>query len=236
MAANATPGGTDLGRRIRERRGRVGLSCDEVAQLAGLAPEYLAYLESSPAPNPTQATLTRLAAALGTSVGSLSGAGLNLPPGQRTAGQNPVLGRLTADECRAMIKPGGVGRILFVEPGRGPVAIPVNYRTDGDDVVFRVAGGGPITAALHAPAEAAPVSPGAENRPASVSFDVDHLDEALGEGWSVLVTGTASIVTDAAELDHVRSLGVEPWAGGERETYVRLVVHQITGRAIRVTG
>jgi transcriptional regulator with XRE-family HTH domain len=236
MAANATPSGTDLGRRINEQRGRVGLSRDEIAGLAGLAPEYLAYLESSSAPNPTQATLTRLAAALGTSVGALSGAGLTLPPGQRAAGQNPVLHRLTADECRTMIKPGGFGRFLFVEPGRGPVAIPVNYRMDGDDVVFRTASGGPITAALQSPAETSSSLKRTDNRQASVSFDVDHLDEALGEGWSVLLTGSASVITDAAELDLVRSLGVEPWAGGRRETYVRLVVHQVTGRAIRITG
>jgi transcriptional regulator with XRE-family HTH domain len=236
MAANTPPAGTDLGRRIREQRARVGLSCDEIAQLAGLAPSYLAYLESSLAPNPAQATLTRLAAALGTSVGELCGAGLNLPLGQRAAATNPVLYPLTADDCRAMIKPGGLGRILFVEPGRGPVAIPVNYRMDGDDVVFRVSSRGPITAALQAPPEAAQAPAGADSPQASVSFDVDHLDEALGEGWSVLLTGSARLITDAAEVGRVGSLGVEPWAGGERETYVRLVVRQATGRAIRVTG
>ena len=221
MTANTAAGGTDLGRRICEHRERAGLSRAETAERAGLSAGYLAYLESSQDPNPTQATLIRLAAALGTSPGALSGAGLTMPPGQRAAAAHPILSSLTADECRALMSPGGVGRVLFVEPGRGPVAIPVNYRMDGADVVFRTREGGGM-------AEGIPGGP--------VSFDVDHLDEALGEGWSVLVTGTASVITDMAELDRAAALGVEPWAGGERPVYVRLETGKVTGRAIRVTG
>lgn len=221
MTANTAAGGTDLGRRISEQRDRAGLSLAETAERAGLAAEYLAYLESSQDPNPTQATLIRLAAALGTSPAALSGAGLTLPPGQRGAAAKPVLASLTADECRALIAPGGVGRVLFVEPGRGPVAIPVNYRMDGPDVVFRTGVRTGIAESI---------------RQGPVSFDVDHLDEALSEGWSVLVTGTASVISDPAELDRAAALGVEPWAGGDRPLYVRLRVRQVTGRAIRVTG
>jgi transcriptional regulator with XRE-family HTH domain len=221
MSARIAPGGTDVGRRIREQRGRTGLSRAETAERAGLTPQYLIYLETSPDSSPTQATLIRLAAALGTSMSALSGAGLNLPPGQRGAATNPVLASLSADECRALIAPGGVGRVLYVEPGRGPAAVPVNFRMDGDDVVFRTGGGTRLADIL---------------LQASVSFDVDHLDEALGEGWSVLLTGTAGVITDPGELDRVSSLGIDPWAGGDRRTYIRLRVHQVTGRAIRVTG
>ncbi len=221
MAANTTTGGTDFGRRIREQREQAGLSRTETAERAGLVPQYLIYLETSPDSAPTQATLIRLAAALGTSVSALSGAGLNVPPGQRGAAVKPVLATLSAEECQALIAGGGVGRVLFVEAGRGPVAIPVNYRMDGDDVVFRTGGDARLTDSL---------------RQASVSFDVDHLDDALAEGWSVLLTGTAAVVTEPDELDHVRSLGIEPWAGGVRQTFVRLRVHQVTGRAIRATG
>jgi transcriptional regulator with XRE-family HTH domain len=221
MAASVASGGTDIGRRIREQRERVGLSRAETAERAGLAPEYLSYVETSADCSPTQATLIRLAAALDTSVSALSGAGLNVPPGQRGTATNPVLAKLSPDECLALIGPGGVGRMLFVEPDRGPVAIPVNYRMDGDDVVFRTAVGTRM----------------AENlRQANVSFDVDHLDDALAEGWSVLLTGTASVITEPDELDFAQSLGIEPWAGDDRQTYVRLQVRQITGRAIRVTG
>ncbi len=221
MAPSVASGGTDIGRRIREQRERAGLSRAETAEQAGLAPEYLNYLETSPDCSPTLATLIRLAVALGTSVSVLSGAGLNVPPGQRSAAANPVLATLSPDECRALIGSGGVGRLLVVEPGRGPVAIPVNYRMDGDDVIFRTGAGTRMVDSLGQ---------------ASVSFDVDHLDDALAEGWSVLLTGTASVITDPAELQRAEALGIEPWAGGDRETYARLRVREVTGRAIRVTG
>ncbi len=220
MAASVASGGTDIGRRVREQRERMGLSRAETAEQAGLALEYLVYLETSPDCSPSQAALIQLAAALDTSVRALSGAGLSVPPGQRGAAANPVLTTLSADECRALVARGGVGRVLVVEPGRGPVAIPVNYRMDGEDVVFRTGGGTLIADSLGQ---------------GSVSFDVDHLDDALAEGWSVLLTGKASVITEPDELDHARSLGIEPWAGGDRATYVRLHVDQVTGRAIRVT-
>jgi transcriptional regulator with XRE-family HTH domain len=221
MSASIASGGTDIGRRIREQREQVGLSRAEIAERAGLTPQYLIYLETSPDSSPTQATLIRLAAALGTSIGALSGAGLNVPPGQRGAAVNPVLASLSERECRSLIAHGGVGRVLFVEPGRGPVAVPVNYRMDGDDVLFRTGDDTQLAESLR--------------RQANVSFDVDHLDEALGEGWSVLLTGTASAITEPDELGRLRSLDIEPWAGGDRQTYIRLRPHLVTGRAIRAT-
>jgi nitroimidazol reductase NimA-like FMN-containing flavoprotein (pyridoxamine 5'-phosphate oxidase superfamily) len=186
-----------------------------------MAPQYLSYLESSPAANPSPATLTRLAAALGVAPSTLEGAGLNMPPGQRSAAKNATLHELTEAECRALIAPGGVGRFLFVQAGRGPVAIPVNFKLDGDDVVFRTSGDSAITEGVH-------------EQP--VSFDVDQLDDALGEGWSVLLTGTARVISGAAETSRAQALGIEPWAGGDRDLYVRLVPTQITGRRIRVSG
>jgi len=68
-----------------------------------------------------------------------------------------------------------------------------------------------------------------------VSFEVDHLDEALAEGWSVLVSGEARVVTDPGELAAVSALGVAPWAGGDRDSYVRIIASEVTGRRIRAT-
>jgi transcriptional regulator with XRE-family HTH domain len=218
MGNDGDSAGTDVGRRIAEQRDRLGLTVTQAAERAGMSPEYLAYLESSMAPNPAQATLIRLAAALGTTAGALSGAGQSLPPGQRSAAKGALLDSMTAAECEQHLAGGGIGRFLFVEPGRGPVAIPVNFRMDGDDVVFRTGSGGGIWAGLH------------ERR---VSFDVDHFDDALSEGWSVLITGKAAVITDPAGLERAEALHIEPWAGGDKPVYVRLTGSQITGRRIR---
>jgi nitroimidazol reductase NimA-like FMN-containing flavoprotein (pyridoxamine 5'-phosphate oxidase superfamily) len=177
-----------------------------------MAVTYLAYLETSPDARPTPA-------ALGTSARAIAGAGMDLPPGRQPAGQRPALEALSAGECRAFLNDGGVGRFMFSEP-RGPVAVPVNFRMLGDDIVFRTAASASLVAGV------------VQQR---VSFEVDHLDEALGEGWSVLISGHARTVTDRAELAEVERLKVTPWAGGTRETYVRITADVITGRRIRAT-
>jgi transcriptional regulator with XRE-family HTH domain len=219
MESDSGHGGTDLGRRLQERRHRAGLTIQDAASRAGMADSYLAYLETSPDAAPTTAALARLAAALDTTTHAITGAALDLPPGRQLPDQHPVLRPLDAAECRGFLGTGGVGRFLFVAP-RGPVAMPVNFRMLGDDIVFRTEDSTTLAAAAAAP-------------PQPVSFEVDHLDEALGEGWSVLVSGHAHVVTDAAERDEVASLEIAPWAGGAKRTYVRIVAGQVTGRQIR---
>jgi transcriptional regulator with XRE-family HTH domain len=217
MGSNTGHLGGDLGRRVAEQRDRAGLSREEAASRAGMAPNYLEYLETSPAPNPTQGDLTRLAAALGTTAAALGGAGLNLPPGLRRAARNPVLETLTPAQCHEYLVPGGVGRFLFLA-SRGPVAIPVNYRMLLGDIVFRTG-----SAAIIAACEQGQL----------VSFDVDHIDDVLGEGWSVLASGAASVMPAGAGLEEAAMLVITPWAGGDRDTCIRLVPAEITGRRIR---
>jgi nitroimidazol reductase NimA-like FMN-containing flavoprotein (pyridoxamine 5'-phosphate oxidase superfamily) len=66
-----------------------------------------------------------------------------------------------------------------------------------------------------------------------VAFEVDHVDEALSQGWSVLVRGRAHCVTNPAELQIVRrDASIWPWPGGDRDVYVRVMPDAITGRRI----
>jgi transcriptional regulator with XRE-family HTH domain len=219
MDASAPRGGTDLGRRIREHRQHAGLAAAEAADRAGMAVTYLAYLEDDPDASPTPATLARLAAALGISSRQLTGAGPDLAPGQGRPDIRSVLEVLSQAECRAYLGAQGIGRFVFVN-ARGPVAVPVNYKMLGDDIVFRTNAWTTLAGS-------------AERR---VSIEVDHIDEALCEGWSVLASGQAHRVTEAAEREQVKALDIRPWAAGERETYIRLAPTAITGRRLRGTG
>jgi transcriptional regulator with XRE-family HTH domain len=207
----------DLGRRVAERRSELGLTVDEVAARSGMSATYLRVVESNPAPQLSRAALWKLAAALETSVDDLTGSGMEAPPGREQPSVLPILEVLSVDECRAMIAPGGVGR-LVVDDDRGPVAVPVNFRMSGDDVIFRTE---PDSSFL------------ADLVDRVVSFEVDHLDDALSEGWSVLLTGHGRVIVDRAEQAVAEALGIAPWAGGERGTYVRLVPGTVTGRRIR---
>jgi hypothetical protein len=66
-----------------------------------------------------------------------------------------------------------------------------------------------------------------------VGFEVDHIDDALHEGWSVLVHGRAQRIREGAGLERARALRIEPWSGAERDVYVRVTASAITGRRIR---
>ena len=206
----------DLSKRITWRRAELHLSQAQVAAQAGLSLRYLEYLERYPA-RPAPAALRRLAAALRTTPAALLGGGANVPPGH---GARPadlrIISKLTPAECRRLIASGGVGRIAFTTL-TGPMVLPVNFVVLADTIVIRTAEGTVIDGHADGP----------------VALEVDHIDEALCQGWSVLVRGPVHRVTHPGELRRLQEdAAVWPWPGGEREVYVRIVPSQITGRRI----
>ncbi|MEU6809966.1 pyridoxamine 5'-phosphate oxidase family protein [Streptomyces sp. NPDC046831] len=205
----------DVGRRLAAARERLGLSIEETARLARMSPQYLSYLEHHPA-EPSLAALMRLADALGTTLIELQGGDQELPPGQGHALLHPRLRDLDQDECRSLLSTHGVGRVALTTPD-GPVVLPVNYEVVQDGLVFRTAPGTAPAAAV-----------GAE-----VAFEVDHVDDVMGQGWSVLVVGRAEDVTDPGTVrrleEHARS---DPWAGEGRTLWIHIRAARMTGRRI----
>ncbi|MEV0353370.1 pyridoxamine 5'-phosphate oxidase family protein [Nonomuraea sp. NPDC050680] len=210
----------DLGRRITYHRVRLGLTLDQVAERAEMSPGYLQYLEERPG-TPTTETMYRLAGALETTIDDLLGGGVDRPPGRGRAKAAPTLESLDPEECLKLIEPGGIGRVAF-NGSHGPTVLPVNYRLHHGSIVFRTAPGGPMDQDLRT---------GAEGVEIKVGFEVDRIDDAQREGWSVLIQGPAHHLSPD-ELPEVTDSGVTPWAGGERHLYIRIVPHQITGRRI----
>ncbi|MEU8279656.1 pyridoxamine 5'-phosphate oxidase family protein [Microbispora bryophytorum] len=209
---NARPG--DLGRRITYHREKLGLAREQVAERAGMAPGFLEYLEQRPS-SLTQGVLLRLAAALETTADELLGGTTDRPPGGGAAAAYPVLRALEPHECLRLVAPGGVGRVAFTGP-TGPVVLPVNYTVHHDTVVFRTRVGGSIGEGV------------LESVTTMIGFEVDHIDEARREGWSVLIQGPAGPVAP----DELPIPGLEPWPGGDRGLHIRIVPHHITGRRI----
>jgi transcriptional regulator with XRE-family HTH domain len=208
----------DLSKRIARRRAELRLSRVQVAARAGLSLRYLEYLERYPA-RPGGAVLRKLAAALQTTPAALLGAGAQLPSAPGHSARPPVVTRLLPTECRQLIAPGGIGRIAFGTTS-GPVVLPVNFAVVAGTIVIRTSEGSMIEG--HADDQ--------------VAFEVDHLDEALCQGWSVLVRGPAHRVAHPAELHHVRrDAAVWPWPGGDHDVYVRIIPDRITGRRIEST-
>ncbi|WP_336215243.1 pyridoxamine 5'-phosphate oxidase family protein [Nonomuraea sp. LPB2021202275-12-8] len=211
----------DLGQRVAYHRERLSLTREDLAERAGMTAGYVEYVEGNPA-NVTQGTLVRLAGALETSTDDLLGGGTNGPPGYAGAVTKPVLNELGPEECLRLIAAGGIGRVAFSGPS-GPTVLPVNYRMHDGAVVFRTRAGGPMDQNLRTRLEGVEVK---------IGFEVDWIDEAKREGWSVLIQGPAHHVT-SDETPAVSGARVDSWAGGERELYIRIIPHQITGRRIR---
>ena len=206
---------SDLARRVTRRRTELGLTIEELAQRAGIDPNYLGYFERNADARLSASSLLLVALALGTSPLVLAGGEVDRPPGRGRAGRHPSLETLTEEQCEAHLAAGGVGRIVF-NGERGPVALPVNFESAGGNIIVST---DVDKAALLA---TQPV----------VGFEVDRVDDALSEGWSVLVSGTARRVDDPDEVLRLSSLDLEAWAGGDRHALICITPTNVTGRVI----
>jgi uncharacterized protein len=124
---------------------------------------------------------------------------------------------LDRDQCLRLLAGAEIGRLAVIA-GNTPAIFPVNYALDGETIVFRT---DPGTKLAHGPQ-------------ARASFEVDSIDPARRTGWSVVAAGRLDEVThyDAATFDRVRRLAIEPWAGGDKVHWMRLVPDRVTGRRI----
>jgi nitroimidazol reductase NimA-like FMN-containing flavoprotein (pyridoxamine 5'-phosphate oxidase superfamily) len=214
-SAAGTSNPTDLARRVTHRRQELGLTTEELAQRAGVDPTYLRYFERSADARLSFGTLNLIALILDTTPTALAGGDIDRPPGRGRAGRHPSLETLTREQCDTHLATGGVGRVIY-STERGPVALPVNFEFTGGEVILST----DVGKADHL------------EKQFLVGFEIDRVDEALSEGWSVLVSGPARIVDDPEEIVRLSSLDVEAWAGGERHALVKITPDTVTGRVI----
>jgi nitroimidazol reductase NimA-like FMN-containing flavoprotein (pyridoxamine 5'-phosphate oxidase superfamily) len=134
-----------------------------------------------------------------------------------------VLEPLDKAECLRLISPGGIGRIAYV--GRfGLTVLPVNYKLHEGAIMFRTAQDSPTGEDLRT---------GIAHAEYKVAFEIDQINPATREGWSVLIQGPAHHMDSEAERTTVMASGVEPWPDGTREHAIRITPDLITGRRLR---
>jgi nitroimidazol reductase NimA-like FMN-containing flavoprotein (pyridoxamine 5'-phosphate oxidase superfamily) len=121
------------------------------------------------------------------------------------------------DECLRLLAGDEIGRLAVVA-GNTAIVLPVNYTLDGESVVFRTDPGTKLD----------------QGPRARASFEVDAFDRERRTGWSVVATGRLEEVTmyDSTTFDRVRRLAVDPWAGGDKAHWMRLVPDRVTGRRV----
>ncbi len=136
-------------------------------------------------------------------------------PGSEGAGPE----ELDRRRCLELLGSVPVGRI-GVSVRALPVILPVNFVMAGEDVVFRTIPGTKLDAAAAG---------------AVVAFEVDSYARDGSWGWSVLIQGRCSEITDPREMEIVQALPLRAWAfrGGIAERFVRIETTFVSGRRFR---
>jgi nitroimidazol reductase NimA-like FMN-containing flavoprotein (pyridoxamine 5'-phosphate oxidase superfamily) len=124
---------------------------------------------------------------------------------------------LDEPEALALAASMPVGRIAYVREDKLFVA-PVNFVLEQRDVLIRTGDGAELLEAAR--------------RKASAALEVDNIVDWSRSGWSVLIRGRLTEVTDSETVRWVLSSTLRPWTGGKRDHVVRLSGEEVTGRRI----
>jgi hypothetical protein len=131
------------------------------------------------------------------------------------------LEELPLDICMQHLREHSVGRIAFAVSD-GPLVFPVNYRLVESPGVqwlaIRTRPGGVI-----------------DRAPVQVAFEIDEIDTARKQGWSVLVRGTLHRI-DADAADFRNRFDPEPWVLTERDSWLAVAPFAISGRALHAAA
>lgn len=130
---------------------------------------------------------------------------------------------LEKSECWNRLRTSDVGRIAVYAEVEGVDIFPVNHVVDGGTIVFRTADGTKLARIDNGYA---------------VAFEVDGTDGTDGteHAWSVVVRGTAHVISRREELFDIFDLDVRPWHDGDKPRFVRIVPESVTGRDFTVSA
>lgn len=135
------------------------------------------------------------------------------------------LEELSQSECWTLLRTVDVGRLATPTPQGGVDIFPVNHLVDQGSIVFRSAMGTKLSNAVEAD---------------EVAFEADNAarthDLQTDDPWSVVVHGTAQLITIGTELFDTFDLTVRPWHVSNKPYFVRLVPTTVSGRRFRIDG
>ncbi|MFE7816316.1 pyridoxamine 5'-phosphate oxidase family protein [Streptomyces sp. NPDC057433] len=124
---------------------------------------------------------------------------------------------LGRQECLRLMGTVPVGRVVYTRRAL-PAVLPVNFVLEQDgSVLLRTAAASELVRAIDG---------------AVVAFETDDIDAVRQAGWSVVVTGPATVVTDPAEHARLARTGPVSWVPATREAFVRIGPELVTGREL----
>lgn len=110
----------------------------------------------------------------------------------------------------------GLGRVVFTRDAL-PAIRAVNHLVDNGRVILRTRLSGQISTAVRSGTDPGVV----------VAYEADDLDPQRQLGWSVVVTGLATTVTDPEHIARYEQL-LQPWVNTV-DTVVAIEPHIVTG-------
>ncbi len=128
--------------------------------------------------------------------------------------QAPVAA-LADDESWQLLSGVSLGR-LVTSMGDQLEIFPVNFVTQRRTVLFRTAEGTKLFATV---------------MNERVLFEAD--DHTVAEGWSVILRGTAKILTAAEDIHEAERAQLLPWTATEKLRFVRITPSEVSGRRFR---
>lgn len=126
---------------------------------------------------------------------------------------------LDRQECLTLMAKAPIGRIVHTRQAL-PAVLPVNFCLDGD-------GDGAVLLRTSADSELVRAVDGVV-----VAFEADEVDAVAHSGWSVVVTGRATVVRDPDEHARLCRVGPRSWAPSPKEVFVRVEPELVTGREL----
>jgi uncharacterized protein len=124
---------------------------------------------------------------------------------------------LGRQECLRLMAKAPIGRIVYTRHAL-PAVLPVNFTLDGDGaILLRTSAATELVRAIDG---------------AVVAFEADDVDAARHSGWSVVVTGTATVVTDQDEHRRLARTGPVSWVPAPQAVFVRIEPELVTGREL----
>ncbi|MBD0842030.1 MULTISPECIES: pyridoxamine 5'-phosphate oxidase family protein [unclassified Streptomyces] len=131
--------------------------------------------------------------------------------------RNDGFRELHRQECLRLLAKAPVGRIVHTRHAL-PAVLPVNFRLEDDGaVLLRTAADSEMVRAVDG---------------AVVAFEADEVDSVAHSGWSVVVTGPATVVTDPAENARLERTGPRSWVPSPNEVFIRIEPALVTGREL----
>jgi nitroimidazol reductase NimA-like FMN-containing flavoprotein (pyridoxamine 5'-phosphate oxidase superfamily) len=132
--------------------------------------------------------------------------------------QNDAFRALDRPECLRLLAKVPVGRVVYTRRAL-PAVLPVNFALDTDaSVLLRTSPDSDLVRAIDG---------------VVVAFEADEFDTENRSGWSVVVTGRATEVTDPAEHERLSQAGPISWMPLREAVFVRIESEMVTGRELR---